>query len=320
MRYFTLVAAILLLTHAPAAAQDRNRREQTQRETRTLAVGANGSLDLDTVSGNITITAGNNRDTTVEIVKTSRGRTDADVQRGLSDVTIEVDVRGERASVRARYPDQDRRSRDVNVTVSYTVTTPAGTRINAHTVGGDVKVTGINGELTASTVGGNVTVTDAGQLVSAGTVGGDVIVRNARSDGTLKAETVGGNIRVEGTRARRLVASSVGGEITVRDVTCDNLDVGTMSGNVEFSGPLAKSGRYDLHTQSGNVSVTASGGAGYELQAQTFSGTIHTDSSMRLQGSSSRRGPRREVRGSVGDGSAVVIARTFSGDVTVSGK
>jgi DUF4097 and DUF4098 domain-containing protein YvlB len=321
MRYFVLAAAMLLLTQAPAAAQNRNRQaEQTQRETRTLAIGANGSLDLETVSGNITVTGGNGRDATVEITKISRGRTDADAQTGMKDVTVEVDVRGERATVRARYPDRGRLPRDVSVTVSYVVTAPAGTRLNAHTVGGDVKINGIRGELTADTVGGNVAVTDAGQLVSALTVGGDITVRNSSSDGTLKAETVGGNIRIEQTKARRVTAGTIGGDITARDVTCDGIDIGTMSGNVEFSGPLARGGRYDVHTQSGNVHVMPSGGAGYELQAQTFSGNIRTDGSIQLRGSPSSRGPRREIRGNVGDGSAVVIARTFSGSVTVGGK
>ena len=319
MRYVAFASLMLLVLHTPATAQNRSRQaEQTQRENRTLSIGPNGSLDLEAISGNITVNAATSRDTTLEIIKVSRGRTDAEAQSGMNQVTVEVDVRGERASVRTHYPDRGR-SRDIDVSVSYVVTTPAGTRLNAHSVGGNVKVSGIRGELTAASIGGNVDVDDAAKLVSATTVGGDITIRNSRTDETLRAETVGGNIRIEGTKTRRLTASTVGGDITARDVTCDGLDVGTMSGNVEFSGPLARGGRYDLHTQSGNVRVMPSGG-GYELQAQTFSGDIRTDSTIQVQGTSKSRGPRHEIRGSVGDGSAVIIARTFSGNVTVSGK
>ena len=93
-----------------------------------------------------------------------------------------------------------------------------------------------------------------------------------------------------------------------------------MSGNVTFSGPVAKSGRYELHAQSGDVLFTPSGEGGYELQARTFSGDIRTDVPLKLQGTISGRVPRREVRGTVGDGGATIIARTFSGDVIVGKK
>jgi DUF4097 and DUF4098 domain-containing protein YvlB len=314
MRHLFAAIAIVLLIHAPALAQNRNRQPQrTERETRTLALGANGSLDLETVGGTIVVNRGSSQDTVVEIVKEARSRSDADAEQALKGVTVNVDVRGQRATVQAVFPD---RQRSGDVTVSYTVTTPAGTRLNAETVGGDVRISGIRGELSASSVGGTITVTDAGQVVSLTTIGGNISLTGADTDNTLKVETVGGSIRIQQTKARRLAANAVGGDITATDLTAENVDIGTMSGNLQFSGPIAKAGRYDLHTQSGNVHVTPAGGSGFELQARTFSGSITTGASMSVQGSTTR-GPNREVRGMIGDGSAVVIARTFSGDVVV---
>jgi hypothetical protein len=315
MRHFFTAIAIVLLIHAPALAQNRNRQPQrTERETRTLALGASGSLELGTVAGTIVVNRGNGQDTVVEIVKEARSsRSDADAEQAWKEVTVHVDVRGERATVLAEYPD--RRKSD-GVSVSYTVTAPAGTRLNAETVGGDIKINGIRGELSAKTVGGTITVTDAGQVVALATIGGDISLTGANTDGTLKAETVGGSIRIQQTKARRLAANTVGGDITATDLTAENVDIGTMSGNLQFSGPIAKAGRYDLHTQSGNVHVTPAGGSGFELQASTFSGSITTGTSMQVQGSTTR-GPHREVRAVIGDGSAVVIARAFSGDVVV---
>jgi len=314
MRHCFAAIAIVLLIQAPALAQNRSREPQrTERETRTLALGASGSLALETIGGTIVVNRGNGQDTVVEIVKEARSRSDADAEQALKDVTVNVDVRGQRATVLAVYPDR-RKSGDV--TVSYTVTAPAGTRLNAQTVGGDIKVNGIRGELTASSVGGTLTITDAGQVVSLTTIGGDISLTGANTDSTLKAETVGGGIRIQQTKARRLTANTVGGNITATDLTAENVDIGTMSGNLQFSGPIAKAGRYDLHTQSGNVHVTPVGGSGFELQARTFSGSITTGASMQVQGSTTR-GPHREIRGVIGDGSAVVTARTFSGDVVV---
>ena len=58
---------------AAAGWQDRNYRvEQKDTETKTLQLGANGSLELKNVSGDITVTAGSGRDATVEIVRLSK--------------------------------------------------------------------------------------------------------------------------------------------------------------------------------------------------------------------------------------------------------
>src|SRR5258708_490147 len=76
-------------TSSGAFAQNRDfRSEQTQRETRNLQLGAAGALDLRNVSGDITVTAGSARDVTIEIVRVSRARTDADAKRGLEQVTV----------------------------------------------------------------------------------------------------------------------------------------------------------------------------------------------------------------------------------------
>src|SRR5262245_24685538 len=48
-------------------SQDRNfRTELTDKETRTLSLGATGSLELKNVSGDISVSAGNGRDATIE--------------------------------------------------------------------------------------------------------------------------------------------------------------------------------------------------------------------------------------------------------------
>jgi hypothetical protein len=51
------------------------------------------------------------------------------------------------------------------------------------------------------------------------------------------------------------------------------------------------------------------------LRAETFSGSIRADASVNLKETSRSR---QALRGTVGDGSAVVVATTFSGDVIVT--
>ena len=73
---------------AARSMQDRDyRAEQIDKQTKTLAIGATGSLELRNIVGDIMVKAGGSRDATVEIVRMSRGRTDADAKLGLERVT-----------------------------------------------------------------------------------------------------------------------------------------------------------------------------------------------------------------------------------------
>lgn len=292
--------------------QDRNfRAEQTARETRTLQLGANGSLDLKNITGDIIVNAGSGRDTVVEIVRHSRGRTDEDAKQGLDRVKVDVTTRGDRASVEAMYPSENRPP--YSVSVSYTVTAPAGTRVSVSSTSGDVAVKGITGDVSVNVVSGGIKVAD-GNVSSATTISGDVTATNIASTGTFTVSTVSGDTTLDHIKCRRLSAGVVSGAVVARDVTCDNAELKSISGSVEYSGPLAKSGHYDFQTHSGGVKLTVSGSVGFDLQASTFSGQIRLDPPLELQHASVTR---RSARGTVGDGAAVVTATAFSGDVVI---
>ena len=91
----------------------------------------------------------------------------------------------------------------------------------------------------------------------------------------------------------------------------------SVSGSVEFGGTLAKGGRYELNSHSGDVRVVLSGATGFELEANSFSGSIRSDLPLKMQGDVGRR---RSVQGVFGDGSAVLSVTTFSGSVVISRK
>ena len=143
-----------IVNSSVAIMQDRNfTAEQTSRETKTLAIGANGTLELKNLSGDIVVTAGSGRDATVEIVKRAKGRTDADAKDGLQKVTVQVDQRSDRATVETNYPRDDRRP-PYSVSVDYNVTAPAGTRIVIESLSGDATIKGIRGDLQVSVTSG----------------------------------------------------------------------------------------------------------------------------------------------------------------------
>jgi len=105
------------------------------------------------------------------------------------------------------------------------------------------------------------------------------------------------------------------------NIACDRAQVRTVSGSMEFAGPLVKSGRYEFTSHAGDVRLKLAGSQGFELAAKTFSGDVHSDLPLTMvsSGTPPHGGPeRRDVRGTFGDGSALVIVKTFSGSVAVS--
>jgi hypothetical protein len=344
---FSLVAALAVLPALPSAAvaqvypervivterarilaaayQRRNRdenarEEQVERTTKTLRLGQNGSLSLGNIAGDITVTRASGQDTTVEIVKTARGRDVEDARELLQLVSVEVTERSGRAEVKTHYPsgEQARRNnrRNINVSVAYTVSTPQGTRVSIESISGSVRVTDIKGDLNANTISGDVRVTGAGRIGMAKSVSGTVEITEAQMDGALETSSVSGDVLLRRVSARSIEAGSVSGNVKLEDVQCDRVEASTTSGGILFSGPLARNGRYELNGFSGDVRVVVAGTTGFELDASTFSGDIRTDFPITTRGT---RG-RRTLTGAYGDGSAVLDLTTFSGSIVISKK
>jgi DUF4097 and DUF4098 domain-containing protein YvlB len=126
--------------------------------------------------------------------------------------------------------------------------------------------------------------------------------------------SVSGTVRLERIAASRVSAEVVSGDIRAAEMRCDSVQMKTLSGTVDYAGRLESNGRYELHSHSGSVRLVAEGPVGFELQATSFSGRIRPEG-LSLQAMSMGRG---SLRATVGDGSAVVVAQTFSGDVIIS--
>lgn len=291
----------------------RYRATQTDRETRRFTVGNSGQLDLDTMSGDITVKPGSGRDIVLEIIRESRGTDDAAARRGLERVTVESEDRGGRVTVKTRYPSG---RNDFSVNVSYVVTAPAGTRVTTKTMSGDTTVNGINGELSVTTMSGDVEITDAASLASAETMSGDLTLRRVGSSGLLKGSTMSGDVEASDIKARRLELSAVSGGVNARSVESEDVKLNSMSDDVTFDGALNARGRYEFSTHSGDVHITLSGQTGFSLDASTFSGGVRTDFPIEMTTTGGRRNSK--IKGTFGDGSAIISAVSFSGNVVVS--
>jgi DUF4097 and DUF4098 domain-containing protein YvlB len=321
-----VVVREVVRTAKTGAYQGRNNGpEQTERFSRKVKIGRDGRFTLANISGDIVVTGGGGDEVSIEAVKRTRGD-----KSELGGVQITVDDRAGRVDVRTEHEQNrtDRNRRGDHVSVDYTVTVPLSVSVDVHSVSGSVKVTGVHGSLRAETVSGEVIINDAPRLEAAKTVSGDVSLTGVTADGDLSAGSVSGSVRAKGLKARGLDLGSVSGDISVTDVTCERLGVKTVSGGVEYAGGIAKGGRYEINAHSGTVRLQLANPAGFELTANSFSGSVRSELPLTIGGDSQRsdsgsRGRRdsmnsHAMRATFGDGSATLVVRTFSGDIVIT--
>ena len=308
------------------AQSQRFRATQSDRETRRFNIGPSGQLDLETLSGDVTVRRGSGRDLVVEIVRDARGTTDAAARAGLDAVKAVSEERGGRVTIKAVYPNQRGRG-EYSVNVSFIVTAPAGTRISSRSISGDATVDGIDGEVSVNSTSGSLKITDVARLMSATTISGNVTLTNIGAEGLLEASTASGEILATGIKARRLSLQAISGSVTARGIEAGDVKLGCISGNVTFDGSLMPRGRYEFSSHSGDVHITIDGRVGFSFEGSAFSGSVRSD--LALQGSRTdtrtgaggrRTSNNRHLSGSFGDGSAVINATSFSGSVIVTKK
>lgn len=300
----------------------RHGPEVTERFSKTARVGRTGVFDLSNISGDIIVTGGGGDDVKIEAVKRARARDGDDAKRLLDELRIEVVETANRVEVRTLYP---RNRRNYSGSVDYTISMPSGASATLRTVSGDVRVSNVKGELRAESVSGDMVTSGASNLSLVKTVSGDIEVTDATADGEVSVSTVSGNLTARGLKARWLDLGSVSGDVLLTNVTSERATVKSVSGNLEYAGPLARSGRYELTTHSGTVRLAVSGTTGFELEATTFNGDVRSDFPLTLRGGmgpEGRTGRRsrlnRSIRGSYGDASAIVNLKSFSGDIVVT--
>jgi hypothetical protein len=124
----------------------------------------------------------------------------------------------------------DREHRNNEVWVEFLVRVPAGVKVGAHSVNGEVRVEGATAEVEAESVNGSVTVTTVGGPVNANTVNGSVRASMGRFDlnSDLRFTSVNGSVIAE-------FASDINAEI----------DLSTVNGRFLTDFPVTISGRID---------------------------------------------------------------------------
>jgi hypothetical protein len=290
--------------------------ESTEPFARTFKVASNPTLLIVNVRGNIVVSAGAGDQIDARAVKRAWGSNEEDAKRRLANTTVEVYSTGSRVELRA---EPNARFDSGNIEVEFDVKVPPDCSVDLRSVSGDVRVTNVKGELRVQTVSGGLTLDSTSRIAVGKTVSGDIQISGGGGDVSTTLATVSGDVTAQGLVARSLDLNTISGDFSIAGWAGERVNARSLSGDLELAGSLAKGGSYDIESHSGDISLGLTEQPGFELEANTFSGRIRVDFSIKSEGPirDQDRGPR-SVRGRYGDGSASLRFQTFSGDVTVA--
>lgn len=306
--------------------EQRQGPEQIDKVSQTVKVGEGASLDLSHLAGDIRVTAGSASEIRIDATKRVRHRDPDQARRLLEALRVDVNNFNGRVEVRTIYPRRGTFGNNVSASVDYVIAVPAGAAVALKSISGSISVTNIKGEVRAETVSGDVNISGTPNVSIAKTISGDVTARDIGTQTTLVLSTVSGSVVGTGLRVRALEAGSVSGNVRLSGSDVERLEARSLSGNIEFDAPLTKGGRYEFTSHSGDVRIVIAGATGFELDADTFSGSVRSEIPVTLraigrteQGGKGRLS-HRAIRGSFGDASAYLSVRSHSGSVVISKK
>jgi DUF4097 and DUF4098 domain-containing protein YvlB len=168
-------------------------------------------------------------------------------------------------------------------------------RVEIQTVSGDIEMQGGDGRMRIKTVSGDVEAYEVTGDVQYTTVSGDIAIRDGGKD--LRLESVSGDIDVRHDAMVELAGHSV-------------------SGDIDISGELQRSGRVEFDSMSGTIRLLLGEDLNASFDIETGSGSIRnriTEDQPKI----SRHIGDETLRFSVGDGSGNVALTTQSGDISL---
>lgn len=306
-----LAALSILVLAVPAAGQKKDRDRSRERDcdwddcttavaTRqridtTFAFDKRGTLDLNTISGDIQVTGW--------------ARGEMRIQASSEYGVLEFDPGSTRVTLRSRS-----RSGRLGET-KFVVTVPTGTRVIARTMSGDIGISGVRGEVEAGTMQGALDVTDAADRIELENASGDITVKQVT--GTIRLQALSGEIDLR-QASGDVEIETVSGDIVMVGVTTRFLRSESTSGDIEFDGAIDPAGRYEFRSHSGDVRIDVATNISAAVDVETYSGTIDSDFPITLQpGERSTRSQPQRFDFKIGDGRARMSIESFSGDIRI---
>ncbi|GAC1399347.1 MAG: hypothetical protein NVSMB56_14340 [Pyrinomonadaceae bacterium] len=196
---------------------------------------------------------------------------------------------------------------------------PRGATVQLKTRAGNIEVTGV-ADARVETLSGDVSLERVGRASEASSLSGDVRLRDSR--GRVRLNSVSGGIEVVNVQTVEssddFAAKTVSGDVRLENIAHARVEATTVSGEVRLSGYLARGGRYDFKTTSGDVTVILPSDVACQVNAKVFqSGDIISDFPLKMLNPASTNFTR-QINGIIGAATAdaaTLNLSSFSGTV-----
>lgn len=288
--------------HAPRSWFGSN--EGVAKIDTVIPFSSTGTVDLSLLSGAIKLSTWDRNE--VRVFASTTGEPSLQFDATGSRISLE-----QASSGRWNLKNEDNRN-----TATFEVTVPIGARAMLSAVSGSIDVSGLRGTVDVSSWSGAVDVRDVGSSLTVHGVSGRITATNIAKD--ARVENMSGSISVNGVGGT-LSAETVSGTIAIAGVRGDQVHATSVSGSIDFSGPVGASARYEFQTISGRTDLKLASNANASVSVETFSGSISNGypGAVRVR-NSDPDDDQKTFRYAIGRGEGRVRVEAFSGTVHIS--
>ena len=263
---------------------DRDEDGKTSMRDDTFAVGDNPRLVVRGFNGRIRVRAGEPGSIRVRArLKKPRGIKYRAVQEGE---LVTVEAKPDRQSEGFLH-GLSRQSSGANIEV----VVPIATSVDLATSNGPVELQGTEGGGTAQTKNGPIRVENFKGALNATTKNAPITVK-----------TLSGSAELSSTNSRVSIEDAHG-----------RFDARTTNGSIKFQGSIAPGNGNRLSTTNGNIKVALDADPSLNLTAATVNGRVRCE----VPGFVAAFEKRQQLKGTVGEGEAELIAKTVNGSIAI---
>jgi DUF4097 and DUF4098 domain-containing protein YvlB len=215
-------------------------------------------------------------------------------------VSIEAEQVGDRIDINATALVASAQPHEVEA--NFQLLVPEKTELQLRTQTGLILVEQVNGDMKLQSVAGDVQLKE---------VSGYIIVKT--TSGSLVCTLCSG----------KLEYTSISGGAQILQPSLSNLNVMTTTGNILYDGDFVRTGLYTMNSGRGLVEVRFSGTDSFDLNAQTYRGTVDNQAADFLKPDThsgkhqSQSKFSHSLFGTVGQGYAKVELSSYSGTIRI---
>jgi DUF4097 and DUF4098 domain-containing protein YvlB len=257
--------ACLAAAGARGATFDQNDSDFKERDSsrQTYALSSGATVEINSVSGGVTVETSESSQAEVEIVRTARAREDLDCRQ------FKVETSPER--LRLDGNDERRQCRNVQVHQTLNLRLPRRVNLDVNSVSGHVRVGALDGWAHLNSISGNASVERTAGEVLFSSISGSATV--AQASGKATFSSISGRVRINLTRlgGEGVRVNSVSGsvEVGLPDGANADIRVRSISGEVTSDVPGLTISKIEGGGFDGRV-----GGGGTQLTFNSISGNV----------------------------------------------